>query len=272
MSGKTTRNSKRFPNPSGTVKKTPAIAPSQTNSEMPDSDIAQEYGVDLQGLATDHKTLAITIIQAITKYMDRKMDEERRGFESTIEALKNKLTSYEEKLDDLECYGRRNTIVISGPEIPPVRTNEDCIEVVKTIIASKLEIPIDREDICVAHRLGTPKPGSVDKRNIIAKLVRRTKKHEIYKACGLKKPKNIFFSDSVSKTRNTIMYALRKARERDSTKIGKIRTRDGNIRLQLPNPENSQHSTTIVVNTRRALEEILRTRLNIGSAEFDCRW
>ena len=67
------------------------------------------------------------------------------------------------------------------------------------------------------------------------------------------------------------MYALRKAKQRDSTKIGNVRTRDGNIRLQLPNGAG-RNPTIEVINTRRKLEEILRTRLGINSSEFDCRW
>ena len=107
---------------------------------------------------------------------------------------------------------------------------------------------------------------------MIVKFVRRSKKHQIYRACGVKKPQNIFFSDSLSKTRNTIMYALRKAKEKDATKFGNVRTRDGNIRLQLPAASSAQSSTVVVVNTRRKLDELLRTRLGIDSTAFDCRW
>ena len=235
-------------------------------------DHTAQLGINLEGLPNDHKTLALAIIQGITSYMDQKMDEERRNYQTTIEALQHQLTLYQEKLDDIECYSRRNTIVISGSSVPLHQSDEDCVDIAKNIIASKLEVPIEQEDFCVAHRLGTPKPGQPDRRNIIAKLVRRTKKHEIYRACGIKKPTNIYFSDSVSRTRHTILYALRMARKRDSSKFGVARTRDGNIRLQLPSLEDPRRSTTEVVNTRRRLEELLLTRLNINSSAFDCRW
>ena len=82
----------------------------------------------------------------------------------------------------------------------------------------------------------------------------------------------MFFTDSVSKTRHTIMYALRKAKQRDPSKFGNVRTRDGNIRLQLPDMANPRSFTTVIVNTRRKLEELLKTRLNVDSSAFDCRW
>ena len=235
-------------------------------------DLTAQLGISLEGLPNDHKTLALAIIQGIASYMDQKMAEERSNYQNTIEALQHQLTLYQEKLDDLECYGRRNTIVISGSSVPLYQSDESCIDIAKNIITSKLEVPIEPEDFCVAHRLGTPKPGQPDRRNIIAKLVRRTKKHEIYRACGVKKPTDIYFSDSVSKTRHTILYALRMARKRDSSKFGIARTRDGNIRLQLPSLEDPRRSTTEVVNTRRKLEELLLTRLNINSSAFDCHW
>ena len=234
--------------------------------------LVEQLGINLNSLSTENKNLALIILQGVTAFMDRKFEAERLESRTIIENLEKKLVAYEEKLDDLENYGRRNTIVISGPSVPAAVTDEDCIDISCQIISTKLEVPITREDVCVAHRLGARRTGGPDKRNLIVKLVRRNKKHEIYKACGVKKLRDLFISDSVSKTRHTIMYALRKARDRDSSKFGKIRTRDGNIRVQLPSSGSSQNSTIEVVNTRRKLEELLRTRLNIDSSEFDCRW
>lgn len=234
--------------------------------------VAEQLGIDLNSLSGENKNLAVIIIQGITALMNQKFEEERRKTQDLIENLERKLVLYEEKLDDMECYGRRNTIVISGPDVPTATSDENSIEVSCQIIAAKLEVPIAPEDICVAHRLGTRKPGGPDKRNLIVKFVRRSKKHDIYKACGVKRPQGVYFSDSVSKTRHTIMYALRKAKQRDSTKFGKVRTRDGNIRLELPNSDDSRTSKVVVVNTRRKLDELLRTRMGFDSSEFDCRW
>ena len=249
----------------------PSILPGSEMATNIES-LAEQFDLNLERLSSDQKDLALIIIQSITSFMDQKFEKERLESRATIEKLERKLITYEEKLDDMENYSRRNTLVISGPNVPVAATNEDSIAVAVDIIASKLEVPIGPEDICVAHRLGARKTGTPDKRNIIVKLVRRRKKHEIYSACAVKKPQGVFFTDSLSRTRHTIMYALRKARQKDSTKFGLIRTRDCNIRLQLPNPGNPQAPTIEIVNTRRKLEELLRTRLGIDSSEFDCRW
>ena len=140
------------------------------------------------------------------------------------------------------------------------------------LISAKLEVPIEPQDICVAHRLGTRKPGEPDKRNIIVKMVRRNKKHQIYQACAIKKPNALYFGDSLSRTRHTICYCLRQAKKNYPNKIGAIRVRDCNIRVQLPNLDNPRASSTHIINTRRKLDELLLTRLGVDSSAFDCRW
>ena len=233
---------------------------------------AAQLEIQLDGLSNENKALALVIIQAVTNIMEKKLDDERRESRNIIENLERKLIAYQEKIDDLESYGRRNTMVISGPSMPTAVTDEDSIAVAVQLIQAKLDVPIVPEDICVAHRLGARKSNEPDKRNIIVKFVRRTKKHEIYKACAVKKPRDLFFSDSLTRIRHTICFSLRQAKKRDPTKFGKIRTRDGNIRLELPNLDNPRTSTTVVVNTRAKLEDLLLTRLGIDSSAFDCRW
>ena len=131
------------------------------------TELAQSLGINLSGLNNDSKNLAMTIIEAITTYMDRKLEDERRAYQSTIQTLETKLVEYEEKLDDLENYGRRNTIVISGPSLPTYQPHENSIAVAKSLIETNLGMEIDGGDICVAHRLGSPRTGGPDKRNII---------------------------------------------------------------------------------------------------------
>ena len=229
--------------------------------------------IDLSGLSPQSKLLATTIITAVAASMKKQFEEERENYQARITTLEEQVQSLRDMHDDLENYGRRNTIVISGSSLPNVATNENCIDIATQLIIEKLELPtFTRNDIDIAHRLGKPRAGSADKRNLIVKLCRRDNKQKIFQACRLKKPQNIFFNESVSRTRNTILYVLRKARKDFPTKFGLCKTEDGNVRVMLPTSDDPSRFTKETVNTKNALDVLLRTRINGTSAKYDARW
>ena len=191
-----------------------------------------EIGVDLSSLSADNKALVHVLIGGIRKLLDRQFEEERRAWDSKFGELQEQISALQNRNDDLENYGRRNTIVISGPSLPQVVRDENCIDLATEIIKENLGMQeFRRTDIDVAHRLGKPRLGSLDKRNIIVKLVRRENKRKIFTACRIRKPQNLYINESVSKTRSTILYVLRKASKDFPTKFGPCTTEDGNVRV-----------------------------------------
>ena len=229
--------------------------------------------LDLTGLSKENKKLAQIIVDAVASHMREQFSKEREVYEARISNMEKEIQVLRDRHDDLENYGRRNTIVISGPSLPNATTNENCIDTATQIILEKLELPnFARTDIDVAHRLGKPRPGTPDKRSIIVKLCRRENKQIIFQACRIKKPQNIFFSESVSKTRSTILYILRKARRDFPGKFGMCKTEDGNVRVMLPTPDDPTRFTRETVNTRSDLDKLLRTRINRDSSRFEARW
>ena len=211
------------------------------------------------------------MINSILKGFRLLMEEEKQKHSAEVDVLKRRIVALEERNDDLECYGRRNSLVISGKAMPNAVEHEDSYQVAADLINQHTGVPIHREDIDVCHRLGKPRSGGPDKRSMIVKFVRRENKHKIYKACSVRRPQDIYFNDSVSRTRATILYVLRKARRDFPTKFGKCSTRDGNIRVILPVP-GMRDGVREEVNTRRKLEELLLTRLNCTSAKFEPNW
>ena len=130
-----------------------------------------------------------------------------------------------------------------------------------------------RECIDVAHRLGKPRGNNVpDKRSIIVKLCRRENKSKIFQACRLKKPNDLYVNESVSRLRSTICFVLRKARKQFPGQFGMCRTEDGNVRIMLPSSGDPSRMSKATINTRRALEELLRIRIGKTSQHFSARW
>ena len=108
---------------------------------------------------------------------------------STNNKLRAQLTDSKNAHDELEAYGRRESLVFSGDAVKPSQPNEDCCIIARDLIKNVLKIQKDPL-MSTAHRIGKP-PASdssaPDKRGIIVKFVQRDDKFLIMKAAKDKK-------------------------------------------------------------------------------------
>ena len=133
--------------------------------------------------------------------------------------LRNQVTNLDERLDALNAYTRKDTIIVSGA-LPPALETEDTHAVVRDLLAQKFPgVTIDDKDISVAHRLQAKKPladGSRPPPNIIAKLVRRSLKIQLIKASrdqNKNSPNKVFINESLSPQRNLVLQTLIKLKK-----------------------------------------------------------
>ena len=231
-----------------------------------ESKIMGQLNLDIAGLSPDLMKLAQAIVKAVLTISDAKLEAERKRHELEVEGLRHQIQELTDQKDDLENYGRRNTFVISGPAITPVATHEDTYSTVIDIVNSKVGFQLSRQDIDVCHRLPVSRGGDASrqpdptKKPIIVKLCRREVKHQILRACREKKPKDIYFNESLSSTRQKIMYVIRKVKANDSTVIASYKTEDGNIRVYSPSPGASREPRRFIMttlNTRRELDDFI---------------
>ena len=249
-----------------------AVAPLHPGMDLANLDLERELGIDVSSLSQENKKLVQVLLKGMNTLVEKQIAIIKLENEKNIQSLNNQIVTLEEKLDDLDNYGRRNTIIISGKDVPRAVTDENCVNTAVECIRNRLGVEISLNDIDVAHRLGRPQAASEDRRSMIVKLTRRENKQKIFTACRLRKPTNLFFSESVSKTRSTIMYVLRKARKDYPRVFERYRTEDGNVRVFMPRPGVQDGMEKITVNTRRQLEELLKTRANVDSSRWQVEW
>ena len=225
-------------------------------------------GLDLSGLSSEGSK----IVSLIIGYFEKVLKSQELNHEKEITALTKRIEALEDKNDALENYTRRESLVISA-DSSIIRPNQNSIQTVCDLVSSELNVPLNTSDISVAHPLPDTKPknGSQPKKRIIFKLVRRDLKPVIFKACAEKKPP-FSINESISPTRSTIMYVLRKAREDFPRAFGRCRSEDGSIKLWLPKTDDPESMEKITCNTRSKLEELLRVKANITSKKYSPRW
>ena len=77
-----------------------------------------------------------------------------QSLEDEVRTLNKKVKKLEEKFDESEEYSRRDTIILSGNDLPAGSSTENCTQVVMDIVKSKLKVTINPCDISIAHRIG----------------------------------------------------------------------------------------------------------------------
>ena len=129
-----------------------------------------------------------------------------------IDLLKQKEQSsekaHEASLNDLEQYGRRNSVRITGLlNDTENQTSNAVAEQSANLINQKLGIRIEYRDIDVAHRLG--KYIHNKNRPVIVKFVRRQTKIDIMKRAKLLKGTGIFINEDLTKKNAEVLASLR---------------------------------------------------------------
>ena len=221
------------------------------------------------GLSPENASLAQHIVRAVLAATDHKIAEERKKHQAEVAALKQEIRELKDERDHDENYGRKNSIIISGSAIPKSLLNEDTYNVAASIVNSNTGISITRSDIDVCHRLPSRKAeDDQNKKSIIVKFVRREVKHRIIQAARQKKPKNVYFNDSLSRTRGKIRYVLAKAKKYQNGKISSIKTDDGNIKVFTPPLQSGGSFIRTTINTKAQLDDFLMTKFGYNSSRF----
>ena len=195
---------------------------------------------------------------------------------SEITNLNKKIMLLEDRVEDGDSYERRDTVIISGGDLPPVTDSEDTSQVVSSLFKDKVGYFLRNSEISVAHRLGPkPKSQSPDKRNIIVKLCRREIKNDVIKACRTVKPKNIYINESLTRTRSTALYGLRQAKKKFPDIIANCGSSDGKVYawIKPPNPSAPDaRNTKTLINTKDRFSEFCEKTLKCNAADFIATW
>ena len=153
--------------------------------------------------------------------------------EERQEMMKSKCRAYEEsfleqadQIDALEQYSRRNCLLLHGI---PEAVDEKTDDLVRSTIASNLDINIKAKAIDRSHRLGKPKTDGKP-RPIIAKFVRYNARRNVFVNKKSFKGSNIMVTESLTLRRVKMLNA---AREKFGNKNvwsidGEVMAKDGN--------------------------------------------
>ena len=157
-----------------------------SGSEEDDDVFTKKLGEDLIREVSDMRKEVADVkkvvddMRQIVEAKDDRIDD----LEQEVMTLRRRIMQKEDRSDEAEAYSRRDTVVVSGSDLPAAVDRESPIQVVCDTLKTRLNLDLRQCDISVAHRIGSRPPAATpDRRNIIIKLCRRETKRQIFETC-----------------------------------------------------------------------------------------
>ena len=143
----------------------------------------------------------------------------------------SKFESLESDIEELQQYGRRNAIVVSGL---PENQNENTGELILNLAKDKLNVNLEQYEISRSHRLGPPRNPSENPRNIVVKFVSYNVRRRIYearKSLNRSVRGSIYICEHLTRFRSNLYYEARQLLKRGKVKYawtsdGRVLVRD----------------------------------------------
>ncbi|KAK3099870.1 hypothetical protein FSP39_010964 [Pinctada imbricata] len=111
--------------------------------------------VDLQGQTIASQQDEIKVLQKSNSELEARITGLEQRISSLEESdLDNRLMRQEAALEELEQYGRRNSLRFHNIKMP--EDNKDSDEIIVNICNDKLNANINKDDICRSHPVGHP--------------------------------------------------------------------------------------------------------------------
>lgn len=257
-------------------KRKKTIASSGSEAEVVEQDpVFENWDAEKKKLISTFERKLKTLMQDFEQRMAAK-ETEMSSLKNDLHTLKRKVAVLEDTVEDTDAYERRDTVVLSGSEVPVASDGENSVALVTDLISRKIGVKMKKEDISTAHRLGQKiNTQAPDRRNIIVKLCRRDTKNDLLRACKTAKPANLYINENLTRKRNVIFYGLRKSKKKFPNIVAGCGTFDGKVyawikppNLNAPNARN----TKVIINSRDKFDSFCASTLKCDPSELVDNW
>ena len=145
------------------------------------------------------------IIRSKDELLAQKNDQISK-LESDVKTLTKSSSKLTDKLDDLEQYGRRNSVRMYNINCAPYNSN--CLDAVVDVLQNKLKVSVGPNDIDRCHPVGKPNVNGL--KPIIVKFKTYNAKREVYSSKSNLKgnPDKIFITEDLTKQNRKMVATL----------------------------------------------------------------
>ena len=207
------------------------MMPTKAADTPPSDKLIKILQSDLAAIREDVREFA-AIKKELRELRDflKERDARINKLETRVEALEKDLSDAHKKMDATDQYSRKDSLILSGPALPPYKAEENTTELVQKIVEDHLSIKVSPSDISITHRLGPIRASTPNNRNIYVKFARRNMKKEIImKSKGRNRSANLFVNESLTPLRRKIFNVLRTMKKNVPDIVKGCTSMDGKI-------------------------------------------
>ena len=170
------------------------------------------------------------------KTIINKKDDEIKKVRTEIKTEVDKRT---ETVNELEQYGRRNNIRISGlRNDKPYTTSQETAWQVVSFLNEKMGLDLSVQQIDIAHRLG---PFSRERnRNVIVKFISRQVKYNILAHCNALRNTGVYINEDLTRLNQKVLSSMRL---KDTVNVEKSWSFEGKLFLKRKGEEKREEVT-----------------------------
>ena len=175
----------------------------------------------------DHRIYEMSNELSALKTSVASKDDEIDELRADIDELKNGMKTINEKqeqyesenvsnrLDELDQYGRRNMLRLSGIAEPGENASENVTALVIDFFQSKLDVEVLRSDIDRTHRLGPYDNKAKNPRSIIVKFTNFSARNRVFSARRKLFKSGLYMNDHLTSTRARLMFIARQYKKKN---------------------------------------------------------
>jgi len=250
-------------------KKTPMVQPPLNRVLRSQLEVALVSDADISNLPEESRIILELILGKLEEQKSEilaKLDDKEVIIEELKKdnlALKHRVSSLEEQVEDLAVSSRRNDLLVSGDKVPLFAPGESCSRIVTDVFRSELGYSLASSNIDSAYRIGRPPRQGVDRRNILVKLYDHSIKVDLLQSCKRVKPKGLFIKESLTPLRAHILYALRIAKSKFPSKVDGYGSREGRVYVWMKAVTSGSRNQRKYLNSKAQLEDWSQNFLDI---------
>ena len=190
-----------------------------------------------------------------------------------IVCLENRIVKLENKLETSAANECLNEIILSGKNVPTHVASENCTNVVRTVLHDKFSLNVPPSDILKCHRIGKkPLHPRIDNRSFLLKLSNNELKKDFIKSSKVLKPEGLFIKENLTATRNSILFALRKAKHEFPNIVSGCTSIEGNVYVWMKSTTAGSRDNRMLVNSFSQLNTFCSEIVRSPVAAFVPDW
>ena len=200
-----------------------------------------------------------------------KKEQEIKSLKDDNLSLTKKVQHLEDRLDSIETTRLRETVVISGRDVPAATPQEDNVTTVIKLLQDKAQLSVEKDEITQAIRTGKKSEGQQrPTEHLEVTFKNREAKLNVIRCIRRVQP-NIYVNEKLTPTRSTILYALRKAKKMKPEKIAAVTSMDGKPCIYFKNSSDEQNQR-IFLTTPEKLQSFCNSTLDINMDTLVNNW